>query len=99
MIQSKHTAYRTKVKFLITKHIIDRLPLLEIDVGYLQIPTNIKLADETFYVPGKIDVILGASVFWGLLCIAQIKLGRFQSILQKTHLEWVVSGDIALNYQ
>lgn len=84
---------------MIIERIIDRLPLSEIDVKHLQIPTNIRLADYTFYIPGKIDVILGASVFWGLLCIGQIKLGRSQPILQKTHLEWIVSGDIVLKDQ
>ncbi|XP_046749846.1 uncharacterized protein LOC124413362 [Diprion similis] len=86
LIQSRHTAYRAKVKFLITKKIIDELPLSQIEIGHLQIPTNLKLADETFHVPGKIDMILGAGVFWGLLCIGQIKLGRSQPVLQKTHL-------------
>ncbi|XP_071646595.1 uncharacterized protein [Temnothorax longispinosus] len=41
--------------------------------------------------------ILGASVFWELLCIGQIKLGKSLPILQKTHLGWAVSGDVALS--
>ncbi|XP_024876784.1 uncharacterized protein LOC112457783 [Temnothorax curvispinosus] len=96
VIQSRHTAYRAKVQFLIVKQIIEQLPLSKIAVDQLRIPPNIKLADERFYIPDRVDAILGASVFWELLCIGQIKLGKSLPILQKTHLGWVVSRDVAL---
>ncbi|XP_071577729.1 uncharacterized protein [Temnothorax nylanderi] len=95
IIRSRHTAYRAKVQFLIVKQIIERLPLSKIAVDQLRIPPNIKLADEKFYIPDRVDAILGASVFWELLCIGQIKLRKSLPILQKTHLGWVVSGDVA----
>lgn len=62
----------------------------QIDVNYFQILLNIKLADPAFHLPGKIDLLLGSEVFWSLLCVGQIQLGK--TIFQKTKLEWVISG-------
>jgi len=59
---------------------------------FYQIPPNIKLADPTFHVPGKIDLLLGSEVFWKLLCVGQIQLGKLKPIFQKTKLGWVISG-------
>ncbi|XP_011859404.1 PREDICTED: uncharacterized protein LOC105556904 [Vollenhovia emeryi] len=92
VIQSKRTAYHTKINFLIIERIIDRLS--DIDVAHLRFPDNIRLADDRFYMSDKIDSILGTSIFWSLLCIGQVRLGRFQPTLQKTHLGWIVSGSV-----
>ncbi|XP_024885139.1 uncharacterized protein LOC112463171, partial [Temnothorax curvispinosus] len=94
VIQSKHTAYKTKRQFLIIERITENLPIAAVEIGHLKIPPNINLADSTFHLPGRVDVILGASIFWDLLCIGQIKLGRNQPVLQKTHLGWIAAGDI-----
>ncbi|XP_046748847.1 uncharacterized protein LOC124412775 [Diprion similis] len=56
---------------------------------------NINLADPTFNVPGRIDVLLGAGVFWQLLCVGQHVVSRNQPLLHKTKLGWIVSGNIA----
>lgn len=48
----------------------------------------------TSFIFEKIDAILGASIFWSLLWIGQVKLGKYQPMLQKTHLG-IVSGDLA----
>lgn len=99
LIQSKNTAYRTKCRFFITERIIEKLPLTPVEIGHLKIPPNINLADNTFHIPSRVDVILGASIFWDLLCIGQIKLGRNQPILQKTHLGWIAAGDLTPDIQ
>ncbi|XP_011705550.1 PREDICTED: uncharacterized protein LOC105460749, partial [Wasmannia auropunctata] len=53
---------------------------------------NIRLSDQQFGDPGEIDILLGGGVFWDLLCVGQIKLGRGLPILQKTKLGWIVAG-------
>lgn len=63
VIQSKHTAYQTKLRFIVTQRPIERLPLTAVEINHLQIPSNIKLADNKFHIPGRVDVILGASIF------------------------------------
>lgn len=69
------------------------------EIGHLKILQNINLADNTFHSPGRVDVILEASIFWDLLCIGQIKLGKNQPILQETHLGWIAAGDITTDIQ
>lgn len=63
----------------------------------MNIPANITLADASFAQPGPIDVLIGADLFWGLLCIGQIRLGSGLPVLQKTVFGWVISGPINTN--
>ncbi|XP_011163687.1 uncharacterized protein LOC105198615 [Solenopsis invicta] len=86
-IQSKFNGFKVKLKFSVLPKITTNLPLSEIDKRHLQIPDSITLADPLFYKPGSIDVLLGSSIFWDLLCVGQIKLGRNQPVAQKTKLE------------
>nr|XP_012232669.1 PREDICTED: uncharacterized protein LOC105678151 [Linepithema humile] len=97
IIESKHTAYRTKLQFLITENIIERLPLTAFEMDHIRIPSHLRLADNEFHIPARVDALLGASIFWELLCIGQIKLSKGQLILQKrrTHLGWIVAGGIS----
>jgi hypothetical protein len=57
-----------------------------------KIPKNIKLADPEFNRPAKVDILLGAELFYELLCVGQIKLGSELPIMQKTLLGWIVAG-------
>ncbi|KAJ8977371.1 hypothetical protein NQ317_007446 [Molorchus minor] len=46
----------------------------------LQIPQNIVLADKTFNQPGPVDMLLGASTFWQLICVVSGTLPLSNSI-------------------
>lgn len=61
---------------------------------HLNIPKRLQLADESNYKGGDIDIIVGAELFYQLLCIGQHRLGESLPILQRTWLGWVVSGSI-----
>ncbi|KAF2892146.1 hypothetical protein ILUMI_14027 [Ignelater luminosus] len=82
--------FETMLKALVIPEITEELPSCILDMREFQIPSNIKLADPTFYQPGPIDMIIGANLFWELLCIGQIKRNN-QPLLQKTKLGWIVS--------
>jgi len=49
---------------------------------------------DSFHTPGKIDILLGSAIFWKLLCVGQIKLGRNQPIAQKIKLGWIIAGPL-----
>nr|XP_022914664.1 uncharacterized protein LOC111425114 [Onthophagus taurus] len=71
------------------------LPQQKIDKERLQIPEKLQLADPDFHKPNSVDILLGASVFFELLSIGQIKLnGNEGPILQKTKLGWIIAGNI-----
>lgn len=93
-IQSKFNRFQTPVTCLILPKITEKLPCFSFDKTSLDIPTNIALADQHFDKPAQIDILLGADVFWNLLKVGQIKLGRNKPTLQKTHFGWVVTGQI-----
>lgn len=85
------------IPFLVTNQITKNLLAFSFNSAQLQIPGNIILADNTFNRPGPIDMLLGASVFWNLLCIGQIVLPNTGTILQKTKFGWILSGPLSLN--
>ncbi|GFU10489.1 integrase catalytic domain-containing protein [Trichonephila clavipes] len=57
-------------------------------------PNEIKLADYKFNIPGKIDVLLGAEIFYELLRPGQIYCGDSRLLLQNTVFGYVVSGSV-----
>lgn len=94
IIKSRFNSYREKLSFLVLGKITENLPLSTFNVKNLKIPQNITLADADYNKPGAIDILLGAPIFWDLLCVGQIKLGRHLPTLHKTKLGWVMAGTI-----
>ncbi|KAL0860765.1 hypothetical protein ABMA27_009309 [Loxostege sticticalis] len=65
---------------------------------YLQIPSNICLADPMFYKPSEVDLLIGADLFWDLLGSQQIRLGNKKTVLHETKLDWIISGSLPINH-
>lgn len=57
-------------------------------------PSHIRLADPEYFKPGFMDMLIGADLFWTLLCPGKITGGKSKPTLQETRLGWVVSGSI-----
>lgn len=55
------------------------------------IPNNIELADPLFFKPQKVDMLIGAELFFELLSAGQIKMSPDTPVLQKTLLGWIVA--------
>lgn len=89
--------YTAEIKCFVLKSITDHLPVTSFNLKNLNIPPNIKLADTTCNIPGKIDLLIGAGLFWELLCIGQLKLGTGKPILQKTKLGWIIGGNMQIS--
>lgn len=66
-------------------------PQRPINISGWNIPANIKLADNKFNIPGPIDLLMGADLFWDLLMVGRIKLENQPNFI-KTKLGWIVSG-------
>jgi len=66
-----------------------------VDIGDWKIPENLQLADPEFHIAQRVDLLIGASLFYELLCVGQIRLLPGLPLLQKTRLGWVVSGGCA----
>lgn len=93
-IKSRYNGFNSTLRCLILDRITECLPTNSISSSDIKIPRNIKLADPQFNISSNIDMLIGAELFWSLLCVGQIKTSKRQPYLQKTHLGWIVSGQI-----
>uniref|UniRef100_A0A182WG73 DUF5641 domain-containing protein n=1 Tax=Anopheles minimus TaxID=112268 RepID=A0A182WG73_9DIPT len=82
----------TNVKCHVLPEITHNLPNSTIDVTSWNLPSNIVLADPTFYQPGQIDILMGIELFYNIIEEGLIKLPYHKTMLQKTNLGWIVSG-------
>lgn len=91
-------SFISKLPCFLLPQITGDLPNFRFDSTDLHIPSNIRLADPDFNIPGPVDILIGADLFWSLIGVGQIKLGPNQPILQKTKLGWIISGPVGLSY-
>jgi hypothetical protein len=67
------------------------LALESFDPCNLNIPENLTLADPTFYLSSRIDILIGAAVFYDLLRDGRIKLTNDKTDLQNSCLGWLLN--------
>ncbi|XP_018374004.1 PREDICTED: uncharacterized protein LOC108768169 [Trachymyrmex cornetzi] len=91
-IKSRFNSFQEIIECVVLPKITQRLPQQSVSIQSLTIPKNIRLADPNFHLSADIDMLIGAEVFWRILCAGQIKHSRSQPIFQKTPFGWVISG-------
>ncbi|XP_058816933.1 uncharacterized protein LOC131680232 [Topomyia yanbarensis] len=91
-LQSRVANYAAQVHCAILPEITGTVPHRFVDISNWDLQSFQPLADDCFNTPGKIDLLLGASLFYQLLDSERISLGRTKPVLQKTCLGWVVAG-------
>ena len=64
-----------------------------------EIPNALVLADPAFDETRPIDLLLGAGIFWKLMCVGQIHLRSDQPILQKTQLGRIAAGPMQIPHR
>ena len=92
VVKSRVNNFEISSDFWVLKSITRYHPDSSINTNKWPIPANVELADPYFNKPQKIDLLLGAEVFFELLEVGQLTLGENNPILQKTVFGWVVSG-------
>lgn len=93
---SFYNPFKMNVNCLIVSIISECIPAENLNINF-EIPPHVKLADPSFAVSGNVDMLLGADVFYRLLCVGQIPLGNGELLLQKTRLGWIVTGSLSIN--
>ncbi|GFS60991.1 integrase catalytic domain-containing protein [Trichonephila clavipes] len=78
---------------LVVKKITDFIPqkALEINSDFYNF---VELADSKFNVPGKIDLLLGANIFYELLKPERIKIKDSQLLLVNSVFGYIVTGNL-----
>lgn len=96
VVKARNSTYSTPVSLITLPSVTRLLPSRQIDRTTIEIPQNITLVNPEFYKRGKIDVLLGNTLFFSLLSSGQIRLNKSIVILQKTRLGWIVIGETNL---
>ncbi|XP_043257983.1 uncharacterized protein LOC122400525 [Colletes gigas] len=92
-IFSRCNSFRTELSCLAIETITEDMPNVPINRKNIQIPSNIAMADPYFDTSKRVDLLIGAGLFWRLLCIGQHKTSA-QLVWQKTQLGWVLGGNL-----
>ncbi|KAJ3646592.1 hypothetical protein Zmor_024173 [Zophobas morio] len=94
-IESLHYSFTTALNCLVIPKISKNIPVRTFSKDELDIPEAVKLADPNFnFLSQPIDLLIGAGLFWQLLCVGQIQTIGHGLILQKTLLGWIVGGPL-----
>lgn len=94
-IESRINGYSLQLESLIAPKITGDLPAYSIDVRKWPLPAGIELADPAFFKRNKIDMLIGADVFWDLIKSEQIEMGPNLPTLRDTKFGWVVGGSVS----
>ena len=93
VISNKNKTFEKELNMLVVRKITDFIPNTCFNVN-ADFSNLVELADEKFNIPGKIDMLLGAEIFYELLRPEKIKVKNSQLLLQNTVFGFVVSGNI-----
>lgn len=87
---------RYPVTCAVLEKITCKLPQSPIDLDDLNIPDEmlINFADPDFFVPSEIDMLVGADIFYSIICSGSLKLGQGLPTLLNTHLGWIIAGNL-----
>ncbi|XP_055633016.1 uncharacterized protein LOC129773434 [Toxorhynchites rutilus septentrionalis] len=91
-ILSRNSDFRQETECAILEKISEPVPQRAVNIIQWEGLADHALADERFNIPGNIDLLIGASLYYHLLEPERILLGPLQPILQKTKLGWIVAG-------
>ncbi|GFS68837.1 integrase catalytic domain-containing protein [Trichonephila clavipes] len=78
---------------LVVNKITDLIPNNVIDVD-VNVSEFVPLADDKFNIPDRIDMLLGAEIFYELLKPGKFYCGNSHLVLQNTVFRYVVSGSV-----
>lgn len=93
VIKSRINTYSTRIKCFVLSEITATLPAVQVQSARLHIPNNMQLANTQFLESQKIDILIGADLFWDLLIDGKMRLPSGPH-LQNTKLGWIISGSI-----
>ncbi|XP_055622607.1 uncharacterized protein LOC129766163 [Toxorhynchites rutilus septentrionalis] len=92
--RSRVSSFRAGLDCLVTKQATGTIPTSNLDIDSWNIPTGLILADPQFHIPAKIDMLIGAEIFFDIFKPSQLLLEDHLPHLRDTYLGWIVSDVI-----
>ncbi|KAH9630868.1 hypothetical protein HF086_014609 [Spodoptera exigua] len=83
--------YELNIDCFVLPKVSTSVPHTYVDTSNIRIPSNVRLADPTYYIPSSIDILVGAEVFWGIIGTGRIALGTHKPTLLESKLGWLIS--------
>ncbi|XP_040173682.1 uncharacterized protein LOC120906234 [Anopheles arabiensis] len=91
-VRSLGEDFHSSMEFLVLKTPSAEILTIPLNIAKWNIP-NVQLADSSFHVPGKVDVVIGGSTFWEIHTGRKQSLGNGRPWLIETAFGWAVSGN------
>lgn len=86
ILESGNNLFKVNINCFILPEITKIMPTSLLNIKNISIPSDIQLADPTFYIPSAIDILVGAEIFWSILGNASINLGKNKPKISETKL-------------
>ncbi|KYN00586.1 hypothetical protein ALC62_08636, partial [Cyphomyrmex costatus] len=93
-ICSRLNSFATEIECVVINQITRKISAVTMDRRTSKLPSRIKLADPRFNMASDIDMLIGAELFWQLLCVRQIHAYFKHLTIQKTRLGWVLADRV-----
>ncbi|KYN24380.1 PREDICTED: uncharacterized protein LOC108758197 [Trachymyrmex cornetzi] len=95
-LQLRFSSYNAVIDCIVADRVTDKIPAFSLRRDKFEFPRNIRLADPQFHVSSDIDLLIGAEIFWSLLCVGQVQSSDRHPTLQKTRLDWILAGRLGV---
>ncbi|GFX34692.1 uncharacterized protein TNCV_2514081 [Trichonephila clavipes] len=92
-ISNQNKSFERELDMLVVKKITDFNPQKALEINS-DFSNFVELADSKFNVPGKIDLLLGANIFYELLKPERIKIKDSQLLLVNSVFGYIVTGNL-----
>ncbi|GFS97487.1 integrase catalytic domain-containing protein [Trichonephila clavipes] len=92
-VANKAKIFESELMLLVVNKITDLIPNKVIDVD-VNVSEFVPLADDKFNIPDRIDMLLGAEIFYELLKPGKFYCDNSHLVLQNTVFGYVVSGSV-----
>ena len=89
--------YNLAIKAMVFKNLTRDMPEQPLDPWKWKHAKNLLWADPTFYVPGPIDLLLGADYYGQILMSKISKASSDEPIAQQTKLGWIFLGPASVD--
>ncbi|XP_055622822.1 uncharacterized protein LOC129766324 [Toxorhynchites rutilus septentrionalis] len=93
-VLSRFNNFRIELDCLVSRKVTGILPTYEIDVASWNIPSEMQLADPSFYQPGQIDLLIGMEWFDDLIKSGRVKLFENSPTLIDSQFGWLIGGRV-----
>ncbi|XP_039431699.1 uncharacterized protein LOC120427497 [Culex pipiens pallens] len=91
-LQSRYSGFTADVECLVVPKVTGKIPSSPVNTTDWPIPKGFQLADPKFHIPDRIDMLVGASLYFRLLKRGFVHMWDNYPELRETHLGWVVVG-------